>query len=76
MRLVLFAALYLVGCAEPPPPPVPGTFPAGGPAVATVNGVEVPQAVVDAITAGVPADQREAFLASAQYTEFLDGLVT
>jgi peptidyl-prolyl cis-trans isomerase C len=76
LRRVLSLALILAGCAEPPPPPVPGTFPAGGPSVATVNGVEVPQAVVDAVTEGVPADQRDEFIASPQYTEFLDGLVT
>lgn len=61
MRKLAFAALLCVGCnnAPPAPPPVPGTIAAQGEAVVTVNGTQLTQNMVDAVTLRIPSEQLE-----------------
>lgn len=77
MRALALIALALTACAPPPvEAPPPGAFPQTEPAIAVVDGHILPEAVLDAITEGLSDEEREQFIASQQYTQFKDGLVT
>jgi len=75
--IALLTVLALSACeptaveAEPP-----GAFPQTEPAIAVVDGHIIPEAVVDAITAGLSEEEMEQFENSPQFAEFKDGLIT
>lgn len=73
-RFLVLLPLMLAACPPPPPPVVvPGAMESTGEKLATVDGIELTQDMVDALTARVPKDQMAQILANpAQHKEMLD----
>lgn len=78
MRHIVVSTLVALAACQPAPveAPVPGTFPESADVIVTVDTVGIPTAVLDAVTADMSEEDKASFLASPQYTEFVDGLVT
>ena len=79
MRLLLpLLTLVTVGCNQPAAAPshVPGELPRTGEVLATVNGQNVTQSMLDAVLSTMPAEVREQLESSGQIAQLKDQIIT
>ena len=73
MLSVLFT--LFIACNPQPTPYVPGVVKTEGKTIATINGVEINDGVIDLILKDVPAEQRAMLMAGPQFAQFQEELI-
>ena len=68
--------ISLFACQTPATPYVPGVIKTDGTIIATVNGVQINDGIINSLLNDVPAEQRAQIMASPQFAQMQDQLIT